>query len=76
MGDLLLPGGGPIFFPRKNEPGPDDDFDKYVVCSDCNTHMLLGDEDLCPVCKKAFCEECFEDHDCGFMQAQAEATYL
>lgn len=76
MGDLLGPGGGPVYFPGKNIPDPDDDRDKYVVCAECTTHMLLGDEDVCPICRKAYCEECFEDHDCGFLQAQAEATDL
>lgn len=69
MGDLLLPGGGPIFHrPMRDDPG--DDRDKYVVCADCGTHMFIGDHDYCPVCKRAFCEECFEDHDCGYLEEQ------
>lgn len=54
----------------------EDDFDKYVVCADCGTHMLVGDQEFCTVCKKVFCEECFEDHDCGFSTFQAEARDL
>ena len=75
MGDLLLPGGGPIRFPGKNELDPNDDRHKFVVCTDCNTHIFLGDQDFCPVCRKVFCEECYEDHDCGFMAAQEADTF-
>jgi hypothetical protein len=76
MGDLLLPGGGPMRFPTRHEPDPDDDLGKFIVCADCETHILLGDEEVCPICRKAYCEECIEDHDCGFLQAQAEASFL
>lgn len=76
MGDLLPPGGGPMFFTGKNEPDPDDDRDKFFVCTECHTHILLGDEDVCPICRKVYCEECFEDHDCGFLAPQADASDL
>jgi hypothetical protein len=78
MGDLLLPGGGPIRFPTKHEEAAaeDDDRDTYCVCADCHTRMFVGDHDFCPVCRKPYCEECFEDHDCGFSSIQAEATDL
>ena len=78
MGDLLPPGGGPVYFPGKNEedPADADDFDEYYVCADCNTRVALGDQDLCPICKKFYCEECFEDHDCGFSAPQANAGDL
>lgn len=78
-GDLLPPGGGAQYAgagSRRGELDPDDDTDQYVVCADCGTHMLVGDEDFCPICRKAYCEECFEDHDCGFLQAQAEARNM
>jgi hypothetical protein len=38
--------------------------------------MLMGDEDACPICRKVYCEECFEDHDCGFLAPQADASNL
>lgn len=79
MGDLLPPGGGAVYFPGKNDAEPSDDGDdgeKFVICADCNTRVALGDEDLCPICRKFYCEECFEDHDCGFSAPQANAGDL
>ena len=86
MGDLL-PGGGPMYFPTKsemqNQPEvpenddtlpEDDERRKFNLCAECVTQILLGDEDFCPICRKNYCEECFEDHDCGFTTVQAEAS--
>lgn len=81
MPDPLPPGGGPMNVPKARKSDlyrrdPDDDRDKYVLCAECHTRMFIGDHDFCPICKRTFCEECFEDHDCGFLRAQAEATDL
>lgn len=82
MPDMLPPGGGPMNVPKGRKRDmyrvdPDDDrFTKYVLCAECNTQMFVGDHDFCPICRKTYCEDCFEDHDCGFMQAQAEARDL
>ena len=73
---LLPPGGGAMYFPGKNEQDPDDDTDEFHVCADCDTRMLLGDEDFCLICQKRYCEECFEDHDCGSMVAQVLANEM
>jgi hypothetical protein len=76
VGDLLLPGGGPVRFPTKNEEQAEaaSDLDRFLICADCGTHLFVGDQSTCSICRHVYCEECFEDHDCGFMSAQAEAS--
>lgn len=70
----MLPGGGPIYVPRDDGGMIKDD--GYFVCAECNTHIFPGDEDLCPICRRRYCEDCFDDHDCGFLRAQAMADDL
>ena len=63
MGEILIPSDDGEIAPEDEEP---------VICAACGTEMFDGDQDWCPICRKAYCEDCFEEHDCGTLEAQGE----